>query len=95
MLARMARGGLKSRLRPYRVDRFGAAGGGIRAGGGAREAEVFASLPKFLGVLPLVRRRFLGAQEAVLRILDAHAPGGRAQRGGAINVPRRRRGERP
>ena len=63
---------LKSRMRPYRFDRFGEAWGVIREGRGDIEAEVFDVLEKLLGVLPILRRRFMGDQDAVMLILDDH-----------------------
>ena len=84
--------GLQSGMRPDRCDRFGEAVGGIRAGRGDIEAEVCDVVQTLPGVLPMLRRRFMGDQEAVLLILDDHHIVGRAQRGGAVNVALRRRG---
>src|SRR2546425_10267969 len=80
ILDRMEMVGLKARLRPYRFDRFGEAWGVIREGRGDIEAEVFDVLQKFLGVLPVLRRRFMGDQDAVMLILDDHHTVVRTQR---------------
>src|SRR2546425_1110753 len=94
MLDRMAMVGLKARLRPYRFDRFGEAVGVIREGRGGIEAAVFDVLEKLLGVLPMLRRRFMGHEEAVMLILDDHHTVVRAQRVGAVKVTLRGWGER-
>ena len=92
MLGRMEVVGLQSGMRPYRFDRFGDAWGVIREGRGDIEAEVFDVLQKFPGVLPMLRRRFMGDQDAVMLILDDHHTVVRAQRVVAVNVALRRRG---
>src|SRR5438876_12209612 len=94
MLDRMAMVGLQSRLRPYRFDRFGEAWGVIREGRGDSEAEVFDVLQKFLGVLPVLRHRFMGDQDAVMLVLDDHHTVVRPQRVGAVNMTLRGWGER-
>src|SRR5712691_3238914 len=80
ILDRMAMVSLQSRMRPYRFDRFGEAWGVIREGRGDIEAEVLDVLEKFLGVRPMLRRRFMGDQDAVMLILDDHHTIVRAQR---------------
>jgi hypothetical protein len=94
MLDRMAMVGLKSGMRKDRGDRFGEALRVVREGRSDIEAEVFASLQKLPGFLPICRRRFMGDQDAVMLILDDHHTVVRAQRVVAINVTLRRRGER-
>src|SRR5262245_17112621 len=90
----MAMVGWKSGMRKDRFDGFGDALRVLREGRSDMEAEVFAALQKLPGIVPIVRRRFMGAQEAVMLILDAHDTVIRAQRVGAITVPLGRRGER-
>jgi hypothetical protein len=94
ILDRMEMVCLKPGMRIDSFDRFGEALGVIREGRRHLEAEVFASLQKLPGILPMFRRRFMGEQDAVMLILDDHHTGIRAQRVVAINVTFRRRGER-
>src|SRR5712691_1449196 len=84
---------LKSGMRPYRFDRFGEALGVIRAGSRDIEAEVFYLLKKFPGILTILRRCFMGDQDAVMLILDHHHTVVRTQRVVAVNMTLRRRGE--
>src|SRR5712691_5257819 len=86
--------GLPARLGPYRFDRFGEALGVIRDGRGDRAAEVLGVLEQWLGVLPMLRRRVRGHEDAGRRILDDHHPVLRAQRVVAVKVTRRGGGER-
>ena len=57
------------------------------------KAEVFSSLQKFPGILTMLRRRFMGHQDAVMLILDHHHTMARAQRVIAVNMTLRHRGE--
>src|SRR5256712_7759702 len=57
------------------------------------EAEVFYVLKKFPSILPILRRRFMGDQDAVMLILDHQYTVVRTQRVVAVNMTRRRRGE--
>src|SRR5215510_4180270 len=64
--------GLKPGLRIDGFDRFGEALGVIREGCGHLEAEVFELLQKLLGIVSILRRRFMGHQDAVMLILHDH-----------------------
>src|SRR5713101_6827566 len=88
----MARGGRTSGMRPDPLARFGDAWGVIREGRRALEAEVLSVWQTVPGLLPMLRRRFLGAQEAGRLLLDPHPTVGRPQRVGAVPMTRRRRG---
>ena len=57
------------------------------------EAEVFDVWQKLLGLLTMLRRRFMGDQDTIMLILDDHHTVVRAQRIIAVKVTRRRRGE--
>ena len=94
ILDRMDMVSLKSGMRKDRFDRFGEALGVIREGRGHLETVVFSLLQKFLGVLPILRRRFMDDQDAVMLILDNHHTVVRAQRVVAVNVTLRDWGER-
>jgi hypothetical protein len=73
ILDRMEMVCLNPGLRIDGFDRFGEALGVIREGCGHLEAEVFALLQKLLGIVPILRRRFMGHQDAVMLILhDQH-----------------------
>src|SRR6266851_834500 len=85
--------GLKSGMRPYRFDRFGEAWCVIREGSRDIEAEVFYVLKKFPGIVPILRRCFMGDQDAVMLILDHHHTVVCTQRVVAVNMTLRRRGE--
>src|SRR6266849_8966544 len=93
MLDRMAMVCLKSGMRKDRFDRFGEAWGVIREGRGHLEAAVFQWLQTLPGLLPMLRRRFMGHQDAVMLILDHHHTVVRAQRVIAVNMTRSRRGD--
>src|SRR2546421_13044210 len=80
MLDRMAMVSLKSGLWIDCFDGLSEALRVIRGGRGDMEAEDFASLQKLPGLVPLLRRRFMGDPDAVMLILDAHHTAGRAQR---------------
>jgi len=84
---------LKSGMRPYRFDRCGEALRVIREGRSHMEAEVLYVLKKFPGIVPMLRRCFMGDQDAVMRILDHHHTVIRTQRVVAVNMTLRRRGE--
>src|SRR6266568_3275292 len=85
--------GLKADMRPYRGDRLGEALGVVREGRSDMEAEVFASLQKLPSILTIVRRRFMGDQDAVRLILDHHHTVVCAQRVIAVNMTLRHRKE--
>src|SRR6266446_457860 len=93
ILHRMEMVGLKAGLRIDRFDRFGEALGVIREGRGHLETEVFELLQKLSGIVPILRRPFMGHQDAVVLILHYHHTTVRPQRIVAINVTLRRRGE--
>src|SRR5882672_4278003 len=57
------------------------------------EAAAFYLLQKFPGLLTILRRRFMGYQDAVMLILDNHHTVVCAQRVVAVNMTLRRRGE--
>src|SRR5712691_4127810 len=57
------------------------------------EAEVFYVLQKFPGIVPILRRCFMGDQDAVMLILDYHHTMVSTQRVVAVNMTLRRRGE--
>src|SRR5947208_16693989 len=56
------------------------------------EAEVFYVVKQFPSMLPMLRRRFMGDQDAVRLILDHQYTVVRTQRVGAVNMTLRRRG---
>lgn len=85
--------GLKSGMRIDRFDRFGKALRVIREGSGDLEAEVFSSLQKLSGIVPMLRCRFMGHEDAVMFILDHHHTVVCAQRVVAVNMTLRRRGK--
>ena len=89
----MAMGCLQPGPRLDGGERFGDAWGVIRDGGGPLEAAGCAWWQPLRGSVSMLRRRFLGPQEAVLRILHAHHPMGRPAGSGAVTLPRRRRSE--
>jgi hypothetical protein len=57
------------------------------------EAEVFSLLEKVPGIVPILRHRFMGDQDAVMLLLDHHHTVIRAQRVVAVKMTLRRRGE--
>src|ERR1700754_4092014 len=81
--------GLKAGSRINRFDGCGETLRVIREGRGHLEATVFSSLQKLLRVIPILRCRFMGDQDAVMLILDHHHTviGARGER--AINMTRR------
>src|SRR5499433_2233622 len=83
---------LKSGMRKDRFDRFGEALGVIREGRGHLETEVFELLQKSPGLVPILRRRFMGHQDAVVLILHDHHTMVRPQRIVAVNMALHRRG---
>ena len=84
---------LKSGLRKDGFDRFSEAGRVIREGSGHLEAEVFDLLQKLPGIRPILRRPFMGHQNAVMLILDHHYTVVRAQRVVPVYMTLRRRGK--
>src|SRR6266704_6836462 len=72
ILHRMEMVSLKSGMRPYRFDRFGEAWGVIREGRRDIEAAGFSVLQKLPSLVPILRRCFMGDQDAVMLILDHH-----------------------
>src|SRR6266496_4656913 len=93
ILDRMEMVSLQSGLRIDRFDSFSEALGVIREGRGHMEAEVFASLQKLPGIIPILGRRFMRDEEAVMLSLDHHHTIIRTQRVVAVNMTLRRRGE--
>src|SRR5215216_1910053 len=85
--------GLKSGLRIDRFDRFGKALRVIRKGRGHIEAEVFYSLEKLPGIVPILRHRFMGHEDAVMLIFHHHHTMVGTQRVVAVNMTLRSRGE--
>src|SRR5262249_28944359 len=86
ILDRMEMVGLKAGLWIDGFDGFSEALRVIREGRGDMKAAVFASLQKLPGIVPILRRRFMGDQDAVMLVLDAHHTVVRAQRVVAVNV---------
>src|SRR5262249_4302697 len=86
ILDRMEMVSLKSGLWIDGFDGFSEALRVIREGRGHLEAEVFAALQKLPGIVPILRDRFMGDQDAVMFILDDHHTVVRAQRVIAVNV---------
>src|SRR2546426_7641745 len=72
MLDRMAMVGLQAGLRIDRCDGFSEAVRVIRKSCGHLEAAVFESLQKLPGIVPILRGRFMGHQDAIMFILDHH-----------------------
>ena len=93
ILDRMEMVGLQSGLWIDCFDGFSEALRVIREGRGDTEAEVCASLQKLPGIVPILRRRFMGDQDAVMLILDDHHTVVRAQRVVAVNVTLGSRGD--
>src|SRR5207244_13559072 len=60
---------------------------------GPLEAEVCSSLEKLSGIVPMLRCRFMGHQDAVMFILDHHHTMVRTHRVVAVHMTLRRRGE--
>ena len=89
----MAMVGLKAGVRVDRFDGFREAWGVIREGCGHMEAEICASLQKLPGIVPILCRRFMRYEDAVLLILDHHHTGVCAQWVVAVNMTLRRWGE--
>src|SRR6266446_2950211 len=85
MLDRMEMVGLQSGLWRDCFDGFSEAWRVIRKGRGDMEAEVLASLQTLPGIVPMLRRRFMDDQDAVMLILDDHHTVVRAQRVVAVN----------
>src|SRR5712691_9754527 len=84
---------LKSGMREYGFDRFSEALRVIRESSGNIEAMVFELLKKLLGLLPILRRCFMGHEDAVMLILHHHHTMLRTQRVVAVNMTRSRRGD--
>jgi hypothetical protein len=84
---------LQSGMRKDRLDRFSEALGVIREGRGPLEAAVLSSLQKWPRLVPMLRRRFMGPQDAVLLILDHPHTVVRAQRRVAVHRTLRYGGE--
>ena len=82
---------LQSRRRIDGFDGFGEALRVIREGRGDVEAAVLSLLQQCPGSLPILRLRFMGHQDAVMRILHHHHAVVRASRVVAINMTRCRR----
>jgi hypothetical protein len=93
MLDRMAMVCLQSGRRRNRFDGCGETVRVIRAGRGHLEATVFEALQQWRRIIPLLRRRFMGEQEAGMLILAHHHTVVGAQRVRAINRTRRPRKE--
>src|SRR5712691_2486791 len=93
ILDRMAMVGLKSGMRKDRFDGFGEALGVSRAGRGHMEAQVFDVLQTLPGIVPILRHRFMGDQDAGMLILHHHHTMVRTHRGGAVKMTLRRRSE--
>ncbi len=92
---RLDLGGWPSGLRQAGVERVGEAVRVSRAGRRPREAAVCDVWQTWSGLLSLLRRRFLGPQEAGRLLLPPQPPRVRTHRGGAVPRTRRRRGESP
>ena len=93
MLDRMEMVGLKSGLRIDRFDGFSEALRVIGEGCRDVQSEVFSLLKKFPGIRTMLRRRFLGHQDAIMLILHHHHTVVRTQRVVAVNMTLRRWGE--
>jgi hypothetical protein len=91
MLDRMALVCLPSGSRLHGFDGCGETWRVLRDGRGHLEAAVCASLQTWLRLLPLLRRRFMGEQAAVLLLLDHHPTVVWAQRVIAVTRTRRPR----
>src|SRR5215471_3799645 len=85
--------GLQSGLWIDGFDGFSEALRVIREGRGDMEAAVFASLQKLPRIVPILRHRFMGDQDAVMLVLDDHHTVVRAQRVVAVNVTLGSRGD--
>ena len=85
--------GLKSGLRLDRFDRLGEALRVLCTRDGDLEPEVFSLLKKLPGIRTILRARFMGHQDAIMRILHHHDTVVRAPRLVAITMTLRSRGE--
>jgi hypothetical protein len=85
ILHRMEMVSLKSGLRLDRFDGFSEALRVIGEGCRDVQSEVFSLLKKFPGIRTMLRRRFIGHQDAIMLILHHHHTVVRTQRVVAVN----------
>ena len=90
---RMEMVGLKAGRRTDGFDRFSEALRVIREGRSHMEAEVFSLLQKLPGIIPMLRRCFMGHQDAIMLVFDHHHTVVCTQRVGAVTRTLRHWGE--